>query len=252
MNEVLEIVEKQNDITYEIPNVNFPAYEEYKDKAQTIANYIGSMEVDADNIKEIKQTLAKARKLTDRLNRVRIDMKKELLRNYTVFEGQVKEIINIVDRADSELRTKVFELEEAEREQKQAVIYDIWKRRVEQYPIIETTMPDAFERWLSPKHLNKTTTMKAVEKDMTEWIQKTYNDMQTALGLGKEYLVMYGWKGDLAEAIEAVKSQKEVSEAVDSLIDEDEVKETFIVYGKKDIELTTMLLNDHNINYIIF
>ena len=251
MNELLEIVEKQNDVTYEIPKVDFPAYEEYKQKAQMIADYISQMEVDPDNIKDTKQTLAKARKLTDRLSRIRIDMKKEILQNYTLFESQVNEIVGIVGDADRELRAKVKALEEAEREEKEQEIFNIWQKRVAPYPIIEASMPDAFERWMSPKYLNKTATMKAVEKDMTEWIQNTYNDMQTALGMGKEYLVAYGWKGNLAEAIEAVKTQKETEDRLNNLVDDDEAKETFIVYGKKDIDLTKMLLNDHNINYIL-
>ena len=251
MNELLEIVEKQNDVTFDIPQVNFPAYEEYKQKAQMIADYIGQMEVDPDNIKDTKQTLAKARKLTDRLSRIRIDMKKEILQNYTLFESQVNEIVGIVGDADRELRAKVKALEEAEREEKEQEIFNIWQKRVAPYPIIEASMPDAFERWMSPKYLNKTATMKAVEKDMTEWIQNTYNDMQTALGMGKEYLVAYGWKGNLAEAIEAVKTQKETEDRLNNLVDDDEAKETFIVYGKKDIDLTKMLLNDHNINYIL-
>ena len=112
-------------------------------------------------------------------------------------------------------------------------------------------MTDAFHRWLSPKHLNKTTTMKAVEKDMTEWIEKTYNEMQTALGMGREYLIAYGWKGDLAGAIEAVNTNREAEKRLNGLDDDEETKETFIVYGRKDIDLTKMLLNEHNINYIL-
>lgn len=252
MNELLEIVEKQNDVTFDIPQVSFPAYQEYKEKAQMIADYIGQMEVDPDNIKETKQTLAKARKLTDRLSRIRIDMKKAILQNYTVFEGQVNEITRIVGDADCELRKKVRQLEDAERDAKKEEIFAIWQKRVAPYPIIEAGMPDAFERWFSPKHLNKTATMKSVEKDMTEWIQKTYTDMQTALGMGREYLIAYGWKGDLAEAIEAVKVQKETEDRVSGLTEDEEVKETFIVYGRKDIDLAKMLFADHNINYIIF
>ena len=251
MNEI-EIIEKQNDVIYEIPKVNFPAYEEYKEKAKAIAEYIGSMTVDETNIKETKETLAKARKLTDRLSRIRIDMKKELLKNYTVFEAQVKEIVQIVDGADVELRSRVRELEENERRQKEQLIRELWDKRVGPYSLILTTMPDAFERWITPKHLNKTVSMKSIEKDMTEWIDKTYKDMTTALSMGKEYLAAYGWQGDLAKAIAIVNAQKESIKNIEDMAEEDEIKETFIVHGKKDIELTKMLLNDHNINYIIF
>ena len=249
MNEI-EIIENQNDVIYEIPSVTFPAYEEYKEKAQAIAEYINSMSVDETNMKETKQTLAKARKLTDRLNRVRIDMKKDLLKNYTVFENQVKEIVRIVDDADVQLRAKVRELEEIERNRKLSEIREIWDKRVAQYPIIEKAMPDAFDRWITPQHLNKTTTMKAVENDMTDWINKTYNDMATAASMGSDYLAAYAWKGDLAQAIDMVKASREVTESVEELTD-GQMTEKFIVFGKKDIELTKLLLNDHNIEYII-
>lgn len=248
----LEIIETQNDIIYEVPKVEFPAYEEYKEKAEAVAEYIRSMEVTEETVKETKQTLAKARKLTDRISRIRIDMKKELLKNYTAFESQVKEIVRIVDDADLELRTKVRELEENERKQKEGQIRELWIKRIEPYPLILTIMPDAFDRWISPKHLNKTMSMNAVEKDMTAWIEKTYNDMNTALSMGAEYAAAYGWQGDLAKAIEVVNAQKETVKNIEGAEEEEEAKETFIVYGKKDIELTKMLLNDHDINYVIF
>lgn len=250
MNEI-EIIEKQNDVIYEIPKVNFPAYEEYKEKAKAIAEYIGSMTVDETNIKETKETLAKARKLTDRLSRIRIDMKKELLKNYTVFEAQVKEIVQIVDDADVELRSRVRELEENERRQKEQRIRELWDKRVKPYPLIQTTMPDAFNRWISPTHLNKSTPMKSVERDMTEWIDRTYKDMSVALEMGKEYLAAYGQCGDLARTINTINAQKETIKNIEELTEEDKIKETFIVYGKKDIELAKMLLNNHNITYII-
>ena len=254
MNEFnLEIIEKQNDVTYEAAKVDFPAYEEYKEKATAVAEYISQMDVNEENIKEAKATLAKARKLTDKLTRARIDMKKEILASYTDFENKVKEIIDIIGDADKEVRAKVKDLEEIERDKKRQQIYELWLKRIPAYDfdLLNAVLPNAFDRWLTPKHLNKTTSMKSVETDMTEWIQNTYNDMQTALGMGKEYLVAYGWKGNLAEAIEAVKTQKETEDRLNNLVDDDEAKETFIVYGKKDIDLTKMLLNDHNINYIL-
>ena len=34
----LEIIERENDVTYEVPQVSFPAYEEYKEKAYAVAD----------------------------------------------------------------------------------------------------------------------------------------------------------------------------------------------------------------------
>ena len=110
-----EIIEKQNDITFEVAKVSFPAYEEYKEKAGEVAEYVRSVVVTADNIKDAKDTLARSRKLTDKLNRARIDMKKEILKDFSVVESQIKEITGIIDEADQELRGKVKELDTLER-----------------------------------------------------------------------------------------------------------------------------------------
>lgn len=250
----LEIIEQESDVTYDIPQVHFPAYEEYKAKATAVADYIGSMTVSAENIKETKATLAKARKLTDKLTRARIDMKKAILQNYTVFEGQVKEIVEIVAAADSELRGKVKELDEAEREAKKEQIRELWNTRTSMYPIIEKVLPDAFDRWMSPKLLNKTTSMKTVESDMTEWLRTTMAEIDTVMGMGEEYVTAYSRIGNLADAIQEVQTQAKAAEAISRICreetEEEEPSETFLVYGAKDIALAERLLTENNINFM--
>lgn len=246
----LDIVRKQNDITYEVPAVSFPAYEEYKAKARTVADYIGSMEVNEGSIKETKETLAKAKKLTDRLSRIRIDMKNELLQNYVIFEAQVKEIVSIIDDADKELRSKVKELDDMERNAKRDQIYEIWKKRTITCPVLTNIIPDAFDRWISPKHLNKSESMSNVEKDMTEWIRKTMGDIALAGSMGDEYLAMYSQCCDLARTIETVNRQKEAIKTVKREKDTGTEKETFTVYGTKDIALTERLLKENDIEYM--
>lgn len=251
----LEIIEKQNDVTYDIPQVRFPAYEEYKAKAIAIADYISSMDVSTENVKETKATLAKARKLTDRLTRARIDMKKEILQNYLVFESQVKEIVDIVGDADKDLRAKVRELEEAEREAKKEIIISLWEERTSAYPIIEKVLPDAFQRWLSPKHLNKSTSMKSVEEDMTEYLRVVMAEIDTVMNMGEEYVTAYSRLGNLTAAIREVQEQAKAAEAISRICreeddEEKEPSETFLVYGAKDIALAERLLTENNINFI--
>lgn len=249
-----ELTPKQNDITYTVPQITFPAYEDYKAAATEIAAYVADMPVSQDNIKDVKKTLASARKISDRLNRERIDLKKEILKNYSVFEAQVKEITGIIDTADGELREKVRILDDLEREAKRDQLREIWDKRVSQYGEIEQWMPDAFDIWLTPKHLNKTTTIKAAEADMVQWIDGTYQDMITAHGMGEDYLFEYVSCRNLGEAIRRVKVREEFMETIDDM---DEFLEdvnqdpfaTFIVIGVKDIALTERLLNENNINY---
>jgi hypothetical protein len=252
----LEIVEKQNDVTYDIPQVNFPAYEEYKEKAYAVAEYIYNMEPTEENIKETKATLAKARKLTDKLNRARIDMKKAILQNYTTFEQQVKEITGIIDDADKEIRAKVKDMEEAEREKKKAAIHELWLKRIPayDYDLLNAVLPNAFDRWLTPKHLNKSTSMKSIEADMTAWIQKTLTDIETAKSMGDDYVEAYAWTVDLAKAIAEVHRREDALDAIHGLMDpdEEEPSQTFVVYGWDNISKAEDLLRRNDIKFITY
>ena len=252
----LEIIEKQNDVTYDIPQVNFPAYEEYKEKAYAVAEYIYNMEPTEENIKETKATLAKARKLTDKLNRARIDMKKAILQNYTTFEQQVKEITGIIDDADKEIRAKVKDMEEAERQRKKEAIYELWLKRIPayDYDLLNAVLPNAFDRWLTPKHLNKSTSMKSIETDMTAWIQKTLTDIETAKGMGDDYVEAYAWTVDLAKAIAEVHRREDALDAIHGLMDpdEEEPSQTFVVYGWDNISKAEDLLRRNEIKFITY
>lgn len=247
------IIEKQNDVTYEVAKVSFPAYEEYKEKAGEVAEYVRSIEVLPDNIKDAKDVLARSRKLTDRLNRVRIDMKKEILRDYAVVESQIKEITGIVDEADRELRGKVKDLDEAERKAKKEQIREIWEMRVANYPDIKTLIPDAFNAWLNPKMLNKTTSMKTVESDMTNWLEQTTRDMKAAEAISNECLVQYVTCLDLSQAIEGARHLEEAERYIEERDRMDEPVRSvasFVVTGKKDIELAERLLYENEINFV--
>ena len=214
------------------------------------------MEATEENIKETKKTLAKARKLTDRLNQARVTMKKEILKNYTVFEGQVKEIIGIIDDADKEVRAKVKDMEEAEREKKKQALFDLWLKRVPSYDydILVAVLPDAFDRWLSPKHLNKTTSMKSIEADMTEWIKKTLSDIYTLKDMGDDYLEAYSYTGDVAKAITQVRQREDFLDTIHGLKEEDieEPSQTFIVYGWDNISKAEDLLRRNEIKFITY
>ena len=252
----LEIIEKQNDVTYEAAKVDFPAYEEYKEKATAVAEHIFQMDVNEENIKEAKATLAKARKLTDKLTRARIDMKKEILASYTDFENKVKEIIDIIGDADKEVRAKVKDLEEAERDRKKQEIYELWLKRIPAYDfdLLNAVLPNAFDRWLTPKHLNKTTSMKSVESDMTEWIQKTLQDINAAKEMGDDYIEAYAWTGDLAKAIAEVHRREDALDAIHGLKDpdEEEPSQTFVVYGWDNISKAEDLLRRNEIKFITY
>lgn len=235
------------DVTFKPADVSFPAFEFYKQQAAEIAEYIRSVEVSEDNVKEVKKELAQARKITDELNKRRIAIKKEILVSFDAFEGNVKDLSAIISEAEGELRSKVHELEELEREQKKAQIRKLWDRRAGQYQI-NNMIPNAFEQWMIPQYLNKTVSMKNVEKEMISWLENTEGDIDTLKALGEDYLVEYLGTLDLKQAIAEVNRRNEIREIITETEDE-EVAATFIVIGAKDITMTEMLLKNNNITF---
>ena len=248
--ENLEIIERENDITYQIPQVNFPAFEDYKQQAEAVSSYIRSLPVTQENIKAVKVELAKARKLTDRLNRSRIDIKKAILSQYTVFESQVKELCDIVGEADKELRDKVRQLEELERKCKMSEIEELWDKRVAQYDEITKYFPCALDLWFQPQFLNKSVSMKQIEDDMRDWLEECDNNIRVASKMGEDYLYEYTVTGNLAEAIELVQKREQWESELEDEDPEEEIPvQIFVVSGEKDIKLAEMLLKENNINY---
>lgn len=237
------------DVTFNPATVSFPAFSFYKKQAELIADEIRNTSVTEDNIKEVKHLLADARKVSDGLNRRRIDIKKEILHEFDEFEKQVKELASVIDTADSELRDKIKVLESMERDKKLKDIEDLWGKRASMYQIYDLA-PTAFDMWLDPRLLNKTTSMKAVETDMVEWLEDSEKAINTLKAMDDEYLVEYLGCFDLAKAIATVNARKELKTRITNTKDEDTTeKAIFIVYGKKDIKLTETLLTENEIEY---
>ena len=251
MEDVMIRDEQTPDVQYQVAKVTFDSFPEYKDKCLLIAEHIRNTEVTEDNLPEVKKELAAARKITDALNSRKVQIKKIILTDYTVFEGQVKELKAIIDDADGELRTKVNAMEELERDRKKEEIRQIFDKRVDQYQI-GSLIPDAFDRWWHEDLANKSKSMKAVEADMVDWLEGTEKDIDTLKAMDREFLVEYLDTMDLASAIQIVNARKERRQAVETQPDDTVYEEqvaVFRVYGQKDITLAEMLLTNNNINY---
>ena len=251
MDDVMIRDEQTPDVQYQVAKVTFDSFSEYKEKCLLIAEHIRNTEVTEDNLPEVKKELAAARKITDELNSRKVQIKKIILADYTVFEGEVKELKGIIDSAESELRVKVNDLEDKARDQKKADIKAICDKRIGQYQI-GTLIPDAFDRWWHEDLANKSKSMKAVEAVMVDWLEGTEKDITTLRGMDKEGLVEYLDTMDLAAAIQIVNARKARRQAVEAQPDDtvpEEQVAVFRVYGQKDIALAEMLLKDNNINF---
>lgn len=241
------------DITWTKPTVKFPTFQYYLDLSKNIAEYIQTMEVNEETVKDAKKELAKARKLSAELNRRRIDIKKDILSGYSTFEDQIKMLTSTIDEADAVLGQKIRILDEQEREQKKETLHEIWNKRVQQYqtPAISE---ETFEKWLKPQHLNKSTSMKSIESDMTEWLERVQKDWETLQPMGREYLVEYLQNYDLAETINIINRRKSIEQTVRESqqaeeIDPEEEAAIFIIKGSTNITLTELLLQNNKIPF---
>ena len=251
MEDVMVRDEQTPDVKYQVAKVTFDSFPEYKAKCLLIAEHIRNTEVTEDNLPEVKKELAAARKITDELNSRKVQIKKIILSDYTIFEGEVKELKGIIDEADGELRGKVNALEEQARDRKKEEIRQVFLKRIGQYQI-GTLIPDAFDRWWHEDLANKSKSMKAVEADMVDWLEGTEKDIATLKGMDKEILVEYLDSMDLAAAIQTVNARNARRHAVEAAPDDtvpEEQVAVFRVYGQKDIALAEMLLKDNNINF---
>ena len=234
-------------------SIVFQEYEQIKMQAVALAEEIEAVEVNEDNIKTSKKLLAAINKDLKQLEDNRISIKKVMLQPYEVFESQVKEIVNIVKTADNEVRKQVKYLEEFERLQKEDEIKALFEKRKKQYKKLNDLVQ--FNQFLQSKHLNKTTSIAAVEKEMVEWFEKINNDIKVIQTMtdASELLSVYIESFDFTKAIsqvnerERLRRQAEASKALHCVLHERTFHIT--VYDEKDFTLLKMFMNQNEIKF---
>jgi hypothetical protein len=189
-------------------SVVFGSYEELKRQATELAENIRTVEVSEDNIKASKKLLATVNKRVKELEDKRISIKKLMLDPYQLFEDQVKEIVGIVKDADAFVRDQVKSLEEHEREEKRIEILHLWNMRTIHYTFYDLV---PFEDFLKPKHLTKTMSLQAVEKEMIQFLEMIQSDINVLYTLddSEEHIDAYLQSYNLGQAMMQVKEKKE-------------------------------------------
>lgn len=250
----MELV-KANDIRVDFVagEIKFDGYEELLKQAEEIANYLGGIEVTPDNLKENKKILAKVNKSVKELNDRRIAIKKEINKPYDEFAEKIKEIEKVVKSADEVVRFQVRQLEEEEREEKREKLEDIWNKRIGQY---EYAKLFKFDQFLEARHLNKTSTIKSVEEEMVDFLEKAERDIAllTEYENGKSLINSYLEVRDFATVIAMDKKEKEKLAEQEKVLSKVETVEKqkvylFTIRNEKDAKLAEMLLKDNKIEF---
>jgi hypothetical protein len=233
-------------------SVEFPDYETIKQQAIKLADFIKTVEVNEDNLKESKKMLAAVNKRKKELEDERIRIKKMMLEPYQEFESQVKNIVAIVDDANEVVRQQVKQLEEFERQVKQDVLQDLFEKRKKMYTLSHLLQ---FEHFFQPKYLNKTISIEAVENEMIAFLEGTEKDMKVMQNLQDtiSYIHAYLKSFDLATAISQVDEEKQRKEQIQALQGKPKAaalrKFTFTVFNEKDKMLLEMFMQQNKIQF---
>lgn len=242
------MVAENQDITVVSGLVRFDQYETYKKQALDVAEYVKSIKVNDENVKDAKKLLAKVNKSIKSLEDRRIEIKKEMLIPYQEFETQIKEIVGIVKEADEIVRGQVKVLEEIERDIKREKLEEIWDVRTEMYDFGFVM----FQEFIEPRHLNKTVTISTVEAEMVEFLERVQKDLGVIEHLPNKNDVLLEYMDclDLTVAL-ALTQAADVKKREVEKIYKDDVKEeyAFKVFSEKDMQLVELLLQQNKIEY---
>lgn len=246
-------------VTYIIGDVTFPGYDKLMKEAQDVAENVRQVVVTEDTIKDAKKVLARTNNAVKELNAKRIDIKKQMMAPYEVFAEKVKAIEAVIDEANAVVKSKVQELEDAERDKKESELYDIWQDMTVSLSYKEYIH---FNDFLTPQHLNKTVSIKAVTEEMAEYLAKIQKDADYMATLDDPgYLAEYFKTLDLTDALQTVAERKRVeAQLKEDAAKSDEITMTdepiqeptayFTITGRERILLVEQLLQNNNIEYI--
>jgi DNA anti-recombination protein RmuC len=157
-----------------------------------------TVEVNEESIKTSKKLLAEVNKRVDALEAERIRIKKELLEPYLEFEAKIKTITGVVKESDNELRSKVRELEELERQEKRRIIENMFEKRIGYYPTLFFLTSD---RFIKPVHLNKTSALNKVEIELAQWLEQRKREVEVIGNTVGASLEKYAETLDLVSAL---------------------------------------------------
>jgi hypothetical protein len=185
------------------------------------------LEVTEDNKTERKKDIATLRKMIKAVNSKRIEVKKECLKPYEVFEKQASELVDIINQPIGILDSQVKEFEDKQRLQKIENINELFDEIILSYPelIDEIGIVTIYDsRWE-----NATASMKSVKEDIKAKLDKIQADITLIKSMPsdktEEALRLYWGDLDVAKAITMINRYEQQKKEIEQRIAEQRKKE---------------------------
>ena len=182
---------------------NYPELKKWVEDG--LAAYKGRVYTD-DNIAMAKQDRANLNKLADAIDTKRKEMKAVYLEPYAEFERQAKELTTLVKAQADEIAAQIKAYDEFRRAEKQALITTMYFDKIGD---LAALVP--YDRLHNPKWLNVTTSMTAIEDELTTRIDSIRSGLTTIDKVGIESEIVGQIKSlflktfDLAAALSEVE-----------------------------------------------
>lgn len=248
--------------------VIFNEYQLLLDQAKNINTVLKRTIITEENIKENKKLVAQVSKSIKELDRRRIEIKEFLNEPYKDFENQLKEIKGIVQEGEKIVRDQIRELEQKEKELKYQQILERFQERIQKYQ----SEVYVFDKFMQPEYLNKSYSMKKIDKKIGEFINTVNNDLEfidsqpaeIRDALVNEYV---NSNKSVIECVNLIKERKrEERRQHDLYLERERAKEeklmendqevktyqwiySITLYNKDEFEQTERYLDDHGIVY---
>lgn len=247
----MDIVKYHEEIELIPGKISFINAEKILNDAQKLVDDLKTVIVTEDTITTNKKLVANVRKKAEELERIRKDVKNELLKPYVEFETKVKEIVNTVKEGEQIVRNQLDDFEKERRDKLEAILISIFNKRLKKYPqLIEIGMNHQW--FISPKHLNKTASVEKTEIEIAQYLQKVEEEVVTikAMENSTEILAEYMSCLDLTKAIREVQIRKQREAELKVQMNQNN-EETYKItlYRLIDYKAVQQFMNENNIEF---
>lgn len=154
---------------YQLPEKISFNYEELKAELTKACEEYKSIAYTSETIDDAKKDRAKLNNLKTQLNSFRLEKQREYMEPFTLFKGQVDDLIGIIGDASSAIDAQVKEYENAQMEEKKRQITELFQK---------TGFPDwaVLEAIFDRRWLNKGKTLSAISDELASWKKKIDTD----------------------------------------------------------------------------
>lgn len=157
-------------------------YEELKSELERSLEKYQNLAYTDETIQDAKKDRAKLNKLKQALNAKKLEIKSRCLAPYETFESKIKELMGMVENPTKAIDSQVKGYEERKRQEKKARIEEFWNDA--DYDVKELV---PLARVFNDKWLNVSTTMKSIETEITELLEKITSELALIEDLNTEF-----------------------------------------------------------------